>query len=130
MFSNISNLLSTYGALFWFWLHECIVNRFSLLDSGQVEKQMVTANHRVLTELLSWPPEQPMESHVSWSAVTSKHWFYFSSSVIVPWATVLTAHNQSLFSGGYNSTIKIPKYALVCNLVYRVPSPGMTVVYF
>lgn len=50
---------------------------------------------------------------VGGAAATNEHWFYFSSSVAVLKAAVLTAHKQSLFSGGYNSTIKIPKYALV-----------------
>ena len=89
-------------------------------------------HHTGLTELLYWLTEQPSQASglLGWPAVTGKHWFYFSSSVVVLQAAVLTSHKQSLFSGGYNSTIKIPKYALVWNLVYRVPSPRMTVVYF
>lgn len=39
------------------------------------------------------------ECPIYWSAVTSKHWFYFSSSAVLPQAAVPTAHKQSLFSG-------------------------------
>ena len=134
MFSDIFNLLPTsriFFVSFCFWFYECIVFAFSSSRIGQVELWRVNPCQRAdRAPPLATQQIYRVSGLLGGPAVTNKHWFYFSISIAVLQAAVLTAHKQSLFSGGYNSTIKIPEYALVWNLVYRVPGPRMTVVYF
>lgn len=80
---------------FCFWFHECIVFPLPLLQSGQI--WMRRANP--ITELLCSLQDRSAEPQVPWPAVTSKHWLYFSSSVVVPRQLSLLYTSSPSFQG-------------------------------